>query len=243
MLLIVVMCGCNNYVYRPVTVKPTYFTAKNDCEFSANIATITKNPMGEYHGAYAITDHIAVSGTYSTGALRDTTSTRDTAGNISTRTVTTSRMRDREIAVGYFTPLGGGNSFEVYTGMAFAHKNFDRAFSDLKNNGNNYSTTGISDKYTRFFIQPAFGRNGKYVDFGIANRFNFITYEATHHTDLISETSVMLRFGYKNVKFMYQMGFTIFNPDNRYNYHYYPFNVGFGIYLMFNQQIKGTGIN
>lgn len=243
MLLIFVMCGCNNYVYRPVSVKPTYFTAKNDCEVSANIMTITRNPMGEYHGAYAITNHIALSGTYSTGSLHDTSSSRDSAGKLSTRTVTTSRMRDKELAVGYFTPLGGGNSFEVYTGMAFAHRNFDRAYSDFKNTANNTTTSGTSDKYTRFFIQPAFGRNGKYVDFGIANRFNFITYEATHHTDLISETSIMIRFGYKNVKFMTQMGFTIFDPDNKYHYHYYPFNIGFGFYILFNQQIKMPGIN
>ncbi len=144
---------------------------------------------------------------------------------------------DNEISLGYFAPIGDGSAFEVFGGIGFAQRRSQVKFTDHKNAANNFNTDVADNRYKRLFIQPAFGKNGKYIDVNIANRFTFITYQKTHTTDLISETVLTVRCGYKNVKFMAQMGFTLFDTESQYGY--IPFNIGFGIYLQFNQAIKG----
>lgn len=239
-VIVLFLSACKPYVYRPVTVKPTNFTKKGDAEFSINGFW-----MGEYHAAYAITNNIAVSATMARVSSHDTFRTRDSASQVATTRINNNKRRDNEFAIGFFTPLGtDGSSFEVFGGAAFAFRKVNTVFSDFKNPANNFTTDLTDNRYRRLFIQPSFGRNGRFIDVAISNRFTFITYDRTNSipqtTDFISETVMTARYGYKNVKLMTQVGFTIFDPESPYGY-VFPF-IGFGIYVLFNEGIKSDGI-
>jgi hypothetical protein len=234
--VVIFFSACKVHVYRPVTVKPTNFTKKGDCEFAINAFT-----MAEFHGAYAITDHVAVSGTLGTGGSRDTVTTKDSFQQPVSTSINTRRIKDNELSIGYFTPVGhDGSSFEFFAGMGFAHRKTKVNFTDFKNSANNFNTESIDHRYQRLFFQPSFGRNGKFIDIAISNRFTFITYERNgnvdRRTEFISETVMTARYGYKNVKLMTQVGFTLFNVESP--YAYYPFTFGFGLYIQFNENIR-----
>ncbi len=232
LLAVVFLAGCKQYVYRPTTIKSTGFIAKNDFEFSVNFGN-----YAELHSAYAVTDHLAISGTLGYGGNRnDTTLNKDTTGNVVNTNIRNSKPRDNEISLGYFTNAGDNSSFEIFAGMGFAQRKFTNEFTDHLNSANNFERSGIDNRYRRLFIQPAFGRNGKYIDVSIASRFTFITYDLDNHTDFISETAFTTRIGYKNIKFMGQVGVRLYNVDSRYGY--LPFYAGFGIYLQFNKAIR-----
>jgi hypothetical protein len=194
--------------------------------------------MGEVHAAYAITDHIALSATLGYGAAgKDTTLAMDTLGNVTSTTIFQRKVRDREFSIGYFTPLSDNLNFEVFGGLGFAFRKSNTSFTDHLNNSKNFETSDIDNRYQRLFLQPSVGRNGKFLDFALSNRFTLISYQSSKTSDFISETVITIRYGYKNIKFMNQLGLTLFDLDSQYGY--YPFFFGFGVYLMFNQTISG----
>lgn len=231
-LMVMVLGGCGTYIYRPTTVKPTFFKQKGDMEVSINAFV-----FGEGHAAVAITDNIAISATTaSTGfAKKDTFNTVDSMG-LASQDISRRKTRDNELALGFYFPVSDGSTFEVYGGIGFSSRINERKFTDFRNSSKSFSNRFEDNRYQRYFIQPAFGRLGKYMDFGIANRFSFVKYMPNDATDFISETMFTFKFGYKYVKIMSQMGFTLSSINNKYDY--FPFSFGFGLYFQINQAIK-----
>lgn len=226
------LSSCGNYVYKPTTVKPALFSGKGDFEVSLNTYS-----MGELHGAVAVTNHLAVSYTSSWGLnVSDTTFKYDSAKNIISQSIDKTKGKDKELAIGYYKNLDDGNCFEVFAGMGYYKRRRNIDFTDFKAPSNGFESEVTDNRYRRVFIQPAYGKIGKFFDFNFANRFSLVTYEKDHHTDFISESMFTFRYGYKNVKLMSQIGFTMSNIDSPYDYMHFTF--GFGLYLIFNRSFK-----
>ncbi|MCC6817273.1 MAG: hypothetical protein IT245_00055 [Bacteroidia bacterium] len=230
-LVVMTLMGCGDYRYLPTTIKPTYFTGKGDFEFSLNAAS-----LGEIHGAYALTDNIAISATTSRYRLpADTFKTFDSAFNVTSTQTKKESYRDNEIALGYFTHFQDGSTFEVYAGYGISKSKINNQFSDFLNPSNNFSNELNNRNYSRIYFQPAYGKMSNVIDYGFANRFSFIYYPGNHR-DFISESTIFTRFGYKYVKVMFQFGFTISNENNTYDY--FPFTAGVGLYFQLNSLRK-----
>lgn len=235
-LPLLMLAGCGDYRYVPTTIKPTYFTGKGDMEVSLNGMY-----LGELHGAYAITDHIAVSATTAGIAqTNDTTFNYDTAFKVVGYNSSQKNISDNEISLGAFKNFEDGTTLEIYGGMGFAREKYVNSRVDYINPAMNSTTKGKSLNYRRVFIQPAIGKMSNFLDFGYANRFSFIFYENgpgnSVSKDFISESVLFTRFGYKYVKFMIQFGFTLSSSNNRYDY--FPFTIGAGLYFQLNKLRK-----
>ncbi|HEY1045315.1 MAG TPA: hypothetical protein VGF79_02680 [Bacteroidia bacterium] len=229
---LVLLSSCGNYVYKPTTIKPALFSGKGDFELSLNTFT-----LGELHGAVALTDNIAVSYTSAWGFNNsDTTLKYDSARNVISQNIDKTKGKDKEFSIGYYKYLDDGNCFEVFAGMGYYKRNRSIDFTDYKVSSKSFESTVIDNRYRRIFIQPAYGRTGKFFDFSFANRFSFVTYEKDMHSDFISESMFTFRYGYKNVKLMSQIGFTMSNLNSPYDYMHFTFGVG--LYLIFNKSFK-----
>jgi hypothetical protein len=232
--LMLIFCSCGKYVYRATTVKPSLFQKAGDFEVSANFFQ-----FNELHAGVAITDHCAITATTAgTFATRDTLRTFDTAQNIVSENFMRKRFNDNEISIGYYMFNRNNSTLEVFTGYALSKEKLEEKYYNYRNAALDYNKDGKTNLYSRFFIQPAYGLVGEYVDFSVANRFTWITYnDAKRQTDFISEFSFMVRAGYKNVKLMAQFGLTI-TDYNKNPYKYIPFSAGLGIYFIVNDSFK-----
>jgi hypothetical protein len=232
--LMLLLNSCGKYVYRTPTIKPSLFQKAGDFEASGNFFQ-----FNELHGGVAITDHIAVTAT-TAGTLprRDTLRNFDTSQNLVSENFMRKRFNDNEISIGYYMFNRNQSTLEVFTGYAISKERLEEKFYNYRNSSLDYTKDAKTNLYSRFFIQPAYGIIGDYVDFSIANRFTWVTYnDAKKQTDFISEFSFMVRAGYKNVKLMAQFGLT-FTDYNKNPYKYLPFSAGLGIYFVMNNSFK-----
>lgn len=233
-VLMLLLNSCGKYVYRTTTIKPTLFQKAGDFEVSGNFYQ-----FNELHGAFALTDHIAISAT-TAGTLpnNDTLRTFDSAQNIISENFMRKRFNDNELSIGYYVFNRNNSTFEVYSGFAVSKEKLQEKYYNYRNASLDYNRDSKTNLYSRFFIQPAYGFVGDYVDFSIANRFTWVTYnDAQKQTDFISEFSFMVRAGYKNVKLMAQFGLTIADYDKN-PYKYLPFSAGVGVYFIMNDSFK-----
>ncbi len=85
--------------------------------------------------------------------------------------------------------------------------------------------------YSRGYIQPAIGRNGKLLDAGFALRIQAISYAGNVQNDILVEPIVMLRTGYNRWKAMLQIGATYDykNSTLANDYDYFPLHIGLGL--------------
>lgn len=225
-ILATIVSSCGNYVYKPVTVKPQFFEKKGDLEASMNTAG-----MLELHAAGAVTNHISAGFTYSSLGTRDTTFRVDTPTQISRPySYRRDRYRDFEISAGYFRRINDQGAFEVLGGIAFTK----RSVEDFLMNKTKLSEN-FTNPYMRYFIQPSFGINREFFDVGLVSRMQWISY-SNNKTDFILEPGFFARFGYRNVKLMYQMG--LLAVSRKSSYDYWPITIGFGLYFQMNNWTK-----
>ncbi|MGL4597714.1 MAG: hypothetical protein ACRCYO_09305 [Bacteroidia bacterium] len=223
------------------TKKATFFEHKNDFEVSGN----GSNAGGEAHAAYAVTDHWSVSATAAGGGgyRTDSSLVVDTSGMIIQRTEIIPSFRDLELAGGYSTVVSDRFCFEVYGGIGFAtQRNTIRATDFLANTVSERKSSRFG-VYNRYFIQPAFGRNTRHFDYGFVLRISMLDYSRNEH-DMIYEPAWFMRFGYKNVKIMTQIGLQrTFANNTGYDYTRTIVVAGLGLYFQMNQNIKnGTTV-
>lgn len=228
-LVTLTLVSCGNYRYKPVTVKPTLFSQKGDFEVSVNGSS-----MGELHAAYALTDHFALSGTVAYAKREDTAFTYDSFKNKTSRTINKDRYNDNELAIGYFKSFDDNTVFEVFTGLAFQNHVEKVRYDNYAQSSKNFNIRDNNLNYTRFFIQPTFGKSTRHGDFGFVNRVTFFNYHPDGQRDYIWDSVLFLRVGLKNFKLMWQMGLTLSGANNYYDY--FPFNAGFGLYYQWNQK-------
>jgi hypothetical protein len=88
--------------------------------------------------------------------------------------------------------------------------------------------------YARLFFQPSVGASWDVFDIAFITRYTYIQYAyRPYMTDNRFEAGLMMKAGYKYVKFMLQ--FTISDGTrNSQMVDYWPFHVGFGLNFKFN---------
>lgn len=229
LFIVIVLSSCT-ILYVPTTARPGMYKQKGD--FSVGVSTAGK--LAEFHGGYAVTNHVAVAGCLSRGSESNTSSQNsDTSSMIyKSTTKTLNRRRDNELSVGYFTPLGTQGTFEVFAGGATY---LDRAkidHQDFENPSNSFVRNQEEVKYNRFFIQPAVGIRGKYADLYYVNRFTMVQYFNPGLKDVISENYLVMRVGSPTVKLMFQLGFVL--PVSDLSYAYEPVTLGIGLVYAFD---------
>ncbi|MGL4597715.1 MAG: hypothetical protein ACRCYO_09310 [Bacteroidia bacterium] len=219
------------------TQKVALFEHKNDFEISFNYS----DAGVEGHTAYALTDHwaLSVTGVYRGKFRVDTTILLSSNGLRYQQVENGTSFRDLEFAGGYSTVINDWFCFEVYGGIGFATQkniwnrvNYIRYTDYVKIVEARTSRVGISNRY---FIQPAIGRNSRYVDYGFAFRISMLDYK-DFTNDILCEPSCFIRAGYKNIKAMAQVGLQQTLDDSNYNYS--NIVVGAGLYFQWNQRIK-----
>lgn len=235
--LLLMGCATKQYTWVYTTHKPTFFEKKNDCEFSFNGAQI-----GELHGAYAITDHLALSLTGAWGgAGRDTTGFPifDSLNNSIGRGILSPQVQDIDLSVGYFKPLNEKWQLEFFTG--FSAVSLSITEKRTINSTREVTEAKISKEnlYRKYYIQPAIGKNYRNYDFGFVGRLSYIDYKYSY-SDIMFEPSVFLRYGYRNVKLMTQMGLRLNTHNGTNDYGLAPITFGMGLYIQFNKNLKKT---
>jgi hypothetical protein len=186
----------------------------NKGEFQATIATGTSN--FDAQTAYAITDHIGVmvNGSYGN-------ETSDTTDDFHKHTFI-------EAGLGYYEKIGENVRYEIYGGYGFGKTKgyFETVTFDSE----------ITDaNVQRIFLQPGIGVATGIFDGSFSPRFVLVkmdpgeeSFETGGYNTFI-EPVITSKIGYKWVKFVAQIGFSIPVGDDSLNFDYQPFIINFGL--------------
>lgn len=183
LLLAITSCKSPRFVHSPVAVNNPFFTKANDSKLGASISSgshsgdvgnVTNKVRGaDIMGAYAITNHIALAGSYHYRNERNyylpyRSSPFDTS-------LVNYKRRIWEAGAGYFTFLNKSNTItaNIYIGGGSATYN-------IKDEG-----TEGAVKYSRFheskpfkiYVQPGINFITEQVRIGTTLRFNILTYK------------------------------------------------------------------
>ncbi len=239
-LLLLSLNSCYyNIVYKPTSIKPSYFTHKGDYNIALNFSGTS-----EINAAYAITDKVAISASVS-GFGTETSDTTviysEGVQNNLAYSINSTKFNDFEVAIAYYKPLLNNFTFENYFGYSYAFNTYKSNITDIDYVVLSKGKTNIGE-YSRFFIQPAFGKNGKYFDYGLASRITLIDYYRYNNRDIIFEQLIFTRLGYKRFKLMFELGFfmPVFYDSYEYDYSPIPLKLGFGFNYVLNSKTKKT---
>ncbi len=209
--LIILLSGCAP-LYIPNTVNTPLLSNKGEIQGAVYTGTSGFDPQL----AYAITDNIGI---MLNGSFENSES--DTTGDYH-------KHQFYELGIGYYKKLSDMGRFEIFGGYGFGNIN---AYSEVA------LFNSIADvKSNRIFIQPAFGLSSKIFDLSFASRFVVVNIQ----NDLIKSTRSFIepaftaRVGWKQVKFAYQIGYSIpFNEDAIIEYQ--PLMMSIGIHVNINK--------
>ena len=210
--------------------------------------------FSDYQAAYALTNNIGI---MVNGQYKKPTWTL-TSG--STEYKYESKKTLIEGGAGYFKPLGKNGIFETYAGGGMGSVTFDRSYSDTTG-GPSTSFDKYSAKTTRYFIQPSIGLSIENLDFAFSTRFvslKFSNIDTAGYTPnglfeqdlsdldkttyMFIEPALILRLGWKYVKFHFQALLSL--PLNSEPINFVPFSVNFGIHINIAPRYKnGTQPN
>jgi hypothetical protein len=191
-LLFVSACS---YVYVPNAAHIPLISKKGDV--SATVLTGTSN--FDFQTAYGLTDQLAL---MLNGSFSNRTRTTDSSAF--------HRHSLVEAAAGYYKKIGRSGVLEVYGGGGYGSTfNYEQ--------DNSYLFWGESSgKYAKFFIQPNIGATSDIFDGGLSFRLCYVNYfDYMYYNDpwpaqhsLFVEPVLTGKIGYKNVKFIMQLGFS-----------------------------------
>ncbi len=210
-LLIIYLSGCSP-LYIPNTVNTPLLSNKGEIQGAVYTGTSGFDPQL----AYAITDNIGV---MLNGSFENSES--DSTDDYH-------KHQLFELGVGYYKKLSDNGRFEIFGGYGFGKIDAytEYAIFDTRSDVNS----------NKIFIQPAFGLSSKIFDFGFASRFVIINI----HDDIVSytrsyiEPALTVRVGWKQVKFAYQIGYSIpFNEDAIIEYQ--PLMMSLGLHVNINK--------
>jgi hypothetical protein len=166
-------------------------------EVQASVLTGTSHL--DFQGAYGLTDKIA---------LMANTSFASRNRNV----LDSAKMHVHnlgELACGYYNKVGRSGRLEVYGGLGYGDtKDYDQ--------GNTSSWQNVNGRYGKFFIQPNIGATSDIFDGAMSLRACFVKYFDFNYggTNYKAQKSIFIepvltgKIGYKNVKFITQIGFS-----------------------------------
>lgn len=181
--LTIASCKSPRFVHSPVAVNNPFFTKRNDSKLGAYIsggshsgdASQDSNKVrgADVMGAYAITDHIAVTGSYHYRNERNYyLSYRFSPFDTSKVNY---KRRMWELGIGYFTALNksGTITANIYVGAGSATYNI----KDEGTTGNAKYTRYHDSKPFKFYFQPGVNFITGSVRIGTTLRLNILTYK------------------------------------------------------------------
>lgn len=192
--------------YVPNVISTPLLSNKGEMQLSVNTGIAGFDPQF----AYAVTDYIGV---MVNGSFANWTS--DSTDNFH-------KHKFVEIGTGYYTKLGESGRFETFCGFGFG--NLKAKYS------NDLWISMATVNSTRFFVQPTIGATTKMFDGSFATRIVFVnlTQEDIKGSGVFVEPVLTGKVGYKNVKGVIQLGFSLpFNHNDLiFNYQPFIFSVG-----------------
>ncbi|MCD4832284.1 MAG: hypothetical protein K8R31_00685 [Bacteroidales bacterium] len=190
----------------------------NQGEFQATIATGTSN--FDAQTAFAITDNIGimVNGSYGNN-------TNDTTDDFHKHAFI-------ESGIGYYDKIGEQGRYEIYGGYGFG--NAEGYFEEAT-----YDSQITNAHYNRFFIQPGIGISTGIFDGSFSPRLVLLQMNPegidfdTGDYNIFIEPVFTAKIGFKYVKFVTQIGFSIPLGEQSLNFNHQRFmmNVGLNINL------------
>ncbi len=188
----------------------------NQGEFQATIATGTSN--FDAQTAFAITDNIGimVNGSYGN-------ETNDSTDDFHKHTFI-------EGGIGYYNKIGDKGRYEIYGG--FGTGSVEGFFEDAL-----FDSEITNANYNRFFVQPGIGMSTGIFDGSFSPRFVLIqmnpqgTGFVSGDYNVFVEPVFTSKVGFKWVKFVAQVGFSIPFGDDQVNFNYQSFIMNVGLNL------------
>lgn len=221
--------GCTNrYIYRPITARPHFFQEKGDHEIHLNASG-----NGEFGGSYALLNFLAAGITYSSSQV--STSSQPVLNELGNPTGVTQIdqqvHRDLEGNITFFRPISNSITMEATMGFSSPVQSLVQIREGADGERLSRNVLSTETVYSRGYIQPAIGRNGKLLDAGFALRIQAISYAGNVQNDILVEPIVMLRTGYNRWKAMLQIGATYDykNSTLANDYDYFPLHIGLGL--------------
>ena len=183
----------------------------NQGEFQATIATGTSN--FDAQTAVAITDNIGIMVNASYG-----NETNDSTDDFH-------RHSFIEAGIGYYEKIGDKGRYEIYGGYGIgkAEGFFENALFDSEITNANYN---------RFFIQPGIGISTGIFDGSFSPRFVLIQMNpgvTSGNYNIFLEPVFTSKVGFKYVKFVAQVGFSVPFGEDKVSFNYQSFIMNIGL--------------
>ncbi len=191
--------------YIPNVVNTPLFSNKN--EFHASVHTGTSGIDPQL--AYAVTDNLGIM----------------LNGSFANRTDTSNDFHKHqfvELGAGYYQKIGNSGRFEIFGGAGYGKI---KAFYD-----NELWIDQTDVEHLRIFIQPVIGATTDIFDGSFTPRLVLVNLyqETAGDVGIFIEPTITAKFGYKYIKTVFQLGFSLpFNGSNI-NFEYQPviFSIG-----------------
>lgn len=201
-LLMLTACKSYRYVYAPSPAVNPFFTAKGDNQFAlyysgsgdnAEPGKREKNEGLDIQGAYAISDRVALTGSYYYRTEQDfyPSSLTTQTVNFSTSTVNYKRKLF-DIGAGYFIPLDKKKEFvfNLYGGIGFG--DFAIADKGTDTNDDPY-TRNYKANMVKWYLQPSLNFfPAKHIRIGCISKFSFVSYNTVSTDYTTAEQSYFL---------------------------------------------------
>lgn len=169
------------YIYSPSPPVNPYFTEKGDSKLSAYISgsSGSKVPGADLQAAYAITDHVALTGAYFSRKERDKyfNDWNNSVNHWDDSVFNHYKRRMGEVGIGYFTTVNSRRNatFNIYGGFGWGK------FLLNENGGNSQLgeyTRRHETNVRKWYLQPSMHfMPGKVFRVGLVTRFSFVNYD------------------------------------------------------------------
>jgi len=204
---LILFLGACAPAYVPNVINAPLLSNKGEVQLAVNTGIAGFDPQF----AYAVTDHfgIMVNGSFANW-------TSDSTDNFH-------KHQFFELGTGYYTKIGSSGRFETFGGFGFGNLRADYS-NDLW-----LSKSRVNS--TRFFIQPTIGATTSIFDGSFATRIVLVELKQDNisASGLFVEPVLTGKVGYKYVKGVFQLGFSLPLNSNNLPFNYQPFIVSVGI--------------
>ncbi len=209
-VMILIISGCAT-AYVPNIINTPLLSNKG--EVQAGVHTGLSGTDLQF--SYAVTDNIGVmlNGSF--------------ANRTSDNTDDFHKHKFVELGTGYYTKIGENGRFETFGGYGYGKLKADF--------NNSLWNTHLDVNTSRFFVQPAIGVTTDIFDGSLASRFVMVKmHQASNKTtEFFFEPVITSKVGYKNVKAVFQLGFSIPLISDNIDFNYQPFLFSIGLQGLF----------
>ncbi|MBN1952519.1 MAG: hypothetical protein JW801_15055 [Bacteroidales bacterium] len=212
-VLVLILNSCAS-AYVPNKVNSPLLSNKGELQLSVNAGVSGFDPQF----AYAITDHLGV---MANGSFDYRVS--DSTENFHVH-------QFLEVAPGYYTSFARIMRFEVYGGFGMG--------STQGQYDNQLWISNADARLVRAFVQPGIGLTTNFADLSLVTRFSYValSQDDQFSGSLFLEPVLDLKLGYKYVKLISQVGFSLPLGDESVDFAWQPiiFSVGLQVDLFKN---------